>query len=166
MRRIGLAIVLVLSVLAPLAQSQPAQHVYRIGILSSISATSDMVGPQPSSPPVNALLRGLRELGYVCGEHFVTEPRGVRGKFRETTGKRLELLKELVPGAAPVAILKDPRFPSTAWTQTESAARARALSSCSREVLSTLMPGGSPSRQPEADSPLCMHSGSMSKLAG
>jgi putative ABC transport system substrate-binding protein len=115
----------------------------------------------------------LRELGYVYGEHFVTEPRGGEGKperfpnlaaeliglrvdaivpagpmlpalkqatstipvvmagagdpvragyvqslgrpggnftglslqFLETTGKRLELLKELVQGAAPVAVL-------------------------------------------------------------
>ena len=193
MRRIGLAVVLTLSLLVPLALSQPARRVYRIGILSSIYATSDMVGPQPSSPGVTALLRGLRELGYVYGEHFVTEPRGGEGRperfpklaaelvklqvdvivasgptlpalkqvtstipvvttgagdpvgqgfvqslarpggnvtglsvqFTETTGKRLELVKELVPGPAPIAILKDPRFVGTSWQQTESAARER-----------------------------------------
>ena len=193
MRRIGLAVVLALGLLATIAQSQPARQVYRIGILSSTSGTSEMVGPQPSSPAVNALLSGLRELGYVYGEHFVTEPRGGEGKperfpklaaelvklrvdvivaagptlpalkqvtstipvvttgagdpveqgfvqslarpggnvtglsiqFAETTGKRLELLKELVPGAPPVAVLKDPRFGSGAWQQTENAARQR-----------------------------------------
>src|SRR2546428_7964136 len=155
------------------ARAQSARKVHRIGILSSTSATSDMVGPQPRSPSVNALLGRLRELGYVYGEHFVTEPRGGEGKperfsdlaaelvrlrvdvivsggptlaalkqatstipivmtgasdpvgqgfvqtlarpggnftglslqVTETTGKRLELLKELVPGAAPVAVL-------------------------------------------------------------
>src|SRR2546428_3564226 len=154
------------------ARAQSARKVHRIGILSSTSATSDMVGPQPRSPSVNALLGRLRELGYVYGEHFVTEPRGGEGKperfpdlatelvrlqvdvivaagpmlpalqqatstipivttgagdpvasgtvqslarpggnitglslqLLETTGKRLELLKELVPGAAPVAV--------------------------------------------------------------
>ena len=49
------------------ARAQPARKVYRIGILSPIFMTSDMVGPQPRSPLVTALLRGLRELGYVYG---------------------------------------------------------------------------------------------------
>ena len=262
MRVTGLAVVLAISLaIAPLtAESQQAAKVWRIGILSSIYATSDMVGPQPSSPGVNAFLRGLRELGYVYGEHFVTEPRGGEGRperfpklaaelvklqvdvivasgptlhalkqvtstipvvttgagdpvgqgfvqslarpvgnvtglsiqFTETTGKRLELLKELVQGAAPVAILKDPRSGGTSWQEAESAARkrgwklvpldvrdaaeieqpsrrrsmrARALSSCSREVFSTLMPGESPRWRRKTDSPPCTHSASMSKLA-
>jgi putative ABC transport system substrate-binding protein len=156
------------------AGGQSARKVYRIGILA-LGATSDLVGPQPRSPAANALLRGLRELGYVYGEHFVTESRGSDGKperFRslaaelvrlpvdvivaagpalpalkqttstipivmaahidpvgeelvqslwrpggnvtglslqnvETTGKRLEILKEFVPGKAPVAVLQD-----------------------------------------------------------
>ena len=55
------------------AEAQEARKVYRIGILSTNSPTSDMVGPQPRSPLTSALLGGLRELGYVYGEHFVTE---------------------------------------------------------------------------------------------
>lgn len=35
-----------------------------------------MVGPEPRAAVVSALLQGLRELGYVYGEHFVTEARG------------------------------------------------------------------------------------------
>ncbi len=35
-----------------------------------------MTGPETRSRGVNALLRGLRELGYVYGQDFVTEPRG------------------------------------------------------------------------------------------
>ena len=156
------------------ARAQPARKVYRIGILSQ-GVASDMIGPQPRSPSHNALLRGLGELGYVYGEHFVTEPRGAEGRpdrfpglaaemvhlqvdvivasgpmlsalkqatstipvvmaaaidpvgeglvqslghpggnFTglslqnvETTGKRLELLRELVPAAASVAVLQD-----------------------------------------------------------
>ena len=175
------------------AAAQPARKVYRIGILSSSSATSEMVGPKPQSPTTRALLDGLRELGYVYGEHFVTEPRGGEGKPErfaalaaelvrlqvdvivsarpmlaavkratstvpvvtrgsgdpvrsgiaqslarpggnitglslqspETIGKRLELLRELVPRALLVAVLRDPRegLPLT-WQEAEATARA------------------------------------------
>src|SRR5213592_3295906 len=63
-----------------LAPAQPERKVYRIGVLSHIAMTSDLVGPQPRQPSVNALVQGLRELGYVYGEHFVTEPRGAGGR--------------------------------------------------------------------------------------
>ena len=42
--------------------------------------TADLVGPQPASSSTKALLSGLRELGYVYGEQFVTEARGGEGK--------------------------------------------------------------------------------------
>ena len=161
-------------------------------------------GRAPAPGPVTgALLRGLRELGYVYGEHFVTEPRGAEGKPErfpalaaelvrlqvdvivlaghtpatrrlkqatstipivmagagdpvaqgfvqslghpggnftglslqavETTGKRLELLKELVPGAAPVAVLWDrPSLP--VWQAAEAAARTRGWKLLSLEI--------------------------------
>jgi putative ABC transport system substrate-binding protein len=167
---------------APLAaEAQRAGKVYRIGILSFSSITSDMIGPQPQRPSVVALLRGMRELGYVYGEHFVTEPRGGEGRPEshpglaaelvrlqvdvivaagpdlpalkqatstipvvmaaasdpvgdgfvrslghpggnftglslqeiDTTGKRLELLKELVPSAGAVAVLWSYRSPNS-----------------------------------------------------
>jgi ABC-type uncharacterized transport system substrate-binding protein len=175
------------------ARAQPARKVYRIGVLSSRAATSEMTGAQPRDSFINALLRGLRDLGYVYGEHFVTEPRGgesdpkrfpalaaevvrlhvdvivatgpilgavkqatstipivttgagdpvasgfvqslarpggnITGmsiQFTDTVQKQLELLKELVPGAAPVAVLWDPRPGGTAWKATEAAARQR-----------------------------------------
>ena len=175
------------------ARAQPARKVFRIGILSSRSTTSEMVGPQPQDPLINALLRGFRELGYVYGEHFVTEARGGEGKperfpdlatelvglqvdvivasgpmlpalkqatstipvvttgagdpvasgfvqslgrpggnitglslqILETTGKRLELLKELVPGAAPVGVVWDPGLGRGLWQEAEDAARER-----------------------------------------
>jgi putative tryptophan/tyrosine transport system substrate-binding protein len=189
MRLIGLVVVLALNlIVVPLAAEAQARQVYRIGILA-LGATSDLVGPQPQSPASNALLRGLRELGYVYGEHFVTEPRGSEGKPErfsslaaelirlpvdvivatgpalaalkqptstipivmaahvdpvgeglvqslrrpggnvtglslqnvETTGKRLEMLKELVPGEAPVAVIQD----RAALDSQEAAAAAR-----------------------------------------
>jgi len=155
------------------ARAPSSRKIHRIGILGNNSATADMVGPKPRSPGLNAFLERLRELGYVYGEHFVTEPRGGEGKperfpnlaaelvrpqvdvivagggmlyalkqitstipvvmmgiadpvgegFAQSlahpggnftgfslqgvdiTAKRLELLKELEPGAAPVAVL-------------------------------------------------------------
>jgi putative ABC transport system substrate-binding protein len=182
------------------ARAQPARKVYRIGILG-LGVTADMVGPQPRSPFINALLRGLRELGYVYGEHFVTEPRGAEdrperfpglaaevvrlqvdvivaggvllaalkeatstipivmggasdpvgeglvrslghpgGNFTglslqsvETTEKRLELLKELVPGAAPVAVLWN-RLNLRSWQAAEVAARERGWKLLSLEI--------------------------------
>ena len=152
--------------------AQPARKICRIGILG-VGTTSDMVGPQPSWPSTKALLGGMRDLGYVYGEQYVTEPRGAEGnpdrypelaaelvrlkvdvilaggdptvpalkqatttipivmaasgdpvadgyvqslahpggnitglslQSTETTAKRFELLKELVPGPAPVAV--------------------------------------------------------------
>ena len=170
------------------ATGQPSRKVYRIGLLG-IQPTSEMVGPRPQTPHWNALLRGLRDLGYVYGEHFVTEPRGSDGKPErdrlaaelirlevdvivgagttlgalklatstipvimaagadpvsqglvqslghpngnftglswqesETAVKRLELLKNLVSGAAPVAVLRDT---NASVQMLEAAARER-----------------------------------------
>ena len=182
------------------AQAQPARKVYRIGVLG-LRATSDLVGPQPRSPSMQALLRGLRDLGYVYGEHFITEPRGSAGsperfptladelvrlrvdvilavgpalpalkrttstipvimtatldpirqgfaqslrrpggnftgfsfQSAETVGKRLELLRELVPGAAPMAVLWDQHSISD-WRAAEAAARERGWKLVSLEI--------------------------------
>src|SRR5262245_16303284 len=66
-------------VLPRVSHAQAGRKVYRIGILG-LGQTSQLVGPQPKAPDINALLRGLRELGYVYGEQFVTEPRGAEGR--------------------------------------------------------------------------------------
>jgi len=183
------------------APAQPARKVYRIGILGG-GTTADMIGPQPPNPSTSAFLRGLRELGYVYGEHFVTEPRATEGRPErfpslaaelvrlqvdvivsglglaalkqatstipivmtaasdpvgsgyvqslgrpggnftglslqsiDTTGKRLELLKELVPPAASVAVLWD-RSSLPYWQATEAAARARGWRLVSLEIRS------------------------------
>jgi putative ABC transport system substrate-binding protein len=184
------------------ASAQPKRKVFRIGILNP-GMTSNMVGPQPRGDFTGALLRGLHQLGYVYGEHFVTEPRGAEGRPErypalaaelvrlqvdlivlaghtpatqaakaatstipivmagaedpvgqglvqslghpggnftglslqavETTGKRLELLKELVPAASPVAVLRDrPSLPF--WQAAEAAARTRGWKLLSLEI--------------------------------
>jgi putative ABC transport system substrate-binding protein len=180
--------------------AQPSRKVYRIGILS-LGRTSDMVGPQPRAPSTAAFLRGLRELGYVYGEHFATEPRGGEGRPErypsvtaelarlqvdvivaagpmlpalkqatstipvvmagaddavsegfarslahpganftgfnlqgvELSGKRLELLKELVPRAAPVAVLWS-QGGILNWRAAEAAARERGWKLLSLEI--------------------------------
>jgi putative ABC transport system substrate-binding protein len=171
--------------------AQPTRKVYRIGILSHSFATSDLIGPQPRSPYVGALLSGLRDRGYVYGEHFATEPRGGEGRperwaslvtelvslhvdvivasglrlrsikaasatipvvmaasddpeaeglvrslrqpggnftglshqMVETTGKRPELLKEIIPGAAVVAVIREPT--SLTWPAIDTVGRER-----------------------------------------
>jgi putative ABC transport system substrate-binding protein len=183
------------------APAQPVRRMYRIGILGSSAPTSEMVGPQHRNPTVGALLRGLHQLGYVYGEHFVTEPRGAEdrperfpglaaemvrlqvdvivaggvllaalkaatstipivmggasdpvgeglvrslghpgGNFTglslqsvETTEKRLELLKELVPGVAPVAVIWS-RLNPRSWQAAEVAARKRGWKLLSLEI--------------------------------
>jgi putative ABC transport system substrate-binding protein len=175
--------------------AQPARKIYRIGILG-LGPASDMAGSQPPGPGTKAFLLGLRELGYVYGQHFVTEVRGDEGKperhpsmaaalvrqhvdvivagtspllaalkqatstipivmifatdpvgeglvqslgrpggnftgltdqSTETVGKRLELLKEVVPGAAPIAVLRvlGDRGAHLPWQAAEAAARKR-----------------------------------------
>jgi putative ABC transport system substrate-binding protein len=181
--------------------AQPARKIPRIGVLTTAGPTAIMIGPEPRNPSVKALLRGLRDLGYVYGQDFVTEPRGgeseperfpalafelVRlqvelivapgpmlpwlkqatstipivmagasdpvaegyiqslshpsGNFTglsaqsvETTGKRLGLLKELVPGGGPVAVLWGQQS-LAGWQAAEDAARERKWQLLSVEI--------------------------------
>jgi heme-degrading monooxygenase HmoA len=55
--------------------------------------SSEMVGPQSRSPTVDAFLRGMRELGYAFGEHYVTEPRGSAGRPERLPGLAAELVR-------------------------------------------------------------------------
>jgi putative tryptophan/tyrosine transport system substrate-binding protein len=74
MRVIGLAVVITLNLfLAPLAvDAQPSEKVYRIGMLERTSKTLNAAS-------LNGFLRGMQELGYVEGKHFVIEYRSADG---------------------------------------------------------------------------------------
>lgn len=83
--------------------AQSARKVYRIGILT-LRATSELVGPQPQSPSIKALLRALRELRYIYGEHFVTEARGGGGRperFPSLAAELVRLRVDVILAAGP-----------------------------------------------------------------
>src|SRR5438132_10812348 len=76
--------------------------------------------------------------GDPVGQGFVQSLARPGGNFTglslqstETTGKRLELLKELAPGAAPMAVLWDRRLGLLSRQAVEAAAKERG-GSCSR----------------------------------
>jgi putative ABC transport system substrate-binding protein len=88
-----------------IARAQPARKAYRIGILGSSLSTADMVGPNPRNPTLRAFLGGLRELGYVYGRDFVTEPRGGEGKLERFPALAAELVcaqADVILGGGPV----------------------------------------------------------------
>jgi putative tryptophan/tyrosine transport system substrate-binding protein len=172
----------------------------RIGVLTSFTG-ADYTGAQPESPNAKALLRGLADLGYVYGQHYVTEVRSAEGnmarlpaaaaelaalgldvivgagptlmalkaatttvpvvmsagidpqgdglikslsrpgtnftglshQFADGVGKLLELLKELIPGNAPVGVLWD-RGAKAPWDAVQAAARPRGWKLLSLEL--------------------------------
>jgi len=72
MRRIGLAVVLALGLLAPLAsEAQEAGKVWRIGLLDALHALDRL----------ESLRGGLRDLGYIEGKNIVVEYRSAEGKY-------------------------------------------------------------------------------------
>jgi ABC-type uncharacterized transport system substrate-binding protein len=90
-------------VLAPLgAGAQTAEKVRRIGVIGFAPTTGDMVGPDPRYAYIKALLDGLRERGYVYGQHFVTEPRGAEGRLERLPGVVDELVRLQVDVIVPV----------------------------------------------------------------
>ena len=60
---------------------QAAGKVYRIGLVLTTSPVSEMVGPDPTHPPVRTFVHTLRALGYVEGQNLVLERRSAEGKF-------------------------------------------------------------------------------------
>src|SRR5262245_53881813 len=75
------------------ARAQKRGVVYRIGIVG-LNPTRDIEGPKPSSPQVAMLLRALREMGYLYGEHYVTLAHGVRGNPLGMDGLIAALLRQ------------------------------------------------------------------------
>jgi ABC-type uncharacterized transport system substrate-binding protein len=96
MRLIGLAVILAVSLLSTprgvVAQSQ-AGKIHHIGVIVGAGAPSDLTGPNPPNQSVAALLRGLRDLGYVYGRDFVTMPRSIEGSIERSRAIALELAR-------------------------------------------------------------------------
>jgi len=64
-----------------------------------------MVGPQPRRPSTKAFLRGLHELGYVYGEHFVTEARAADERLEGYSAVATELVRlhvDVIVAAGPM----------------------------------------------------------------
>jgi putative tryptophan/tyrosine transport system substrate-binding protein len=68
------------------ANAQPAGRKWRIGVLSGSSSTR-------VAPNLQALLQGLRNLGYVEGRDFVIEPRFAEGSYDRLQGLAAELVQ-------------------------------------------------------------------------
>ena len=86
MRRVGLAVILSLT-LAPLAaEAQPTQRVYRIGFLGQTS-------PSDYSTGIAALRQGLREAGYQEGANLSIEYRWAEGRVGRLPSLATELVR-------------------------------------------------------------------------
>ena len=85
MRRIGLAVVVALSlVLAPLAaEAQQAGQLYRVGLM----------GMRSDPNRIGALRAGLRDLGYLEGRNIVIENRWAAGKYDRLPDIAAELVR-------------------------------------------------------------------------
>lgn len=84
--------------------AQPTPPVARIGVLG-LNPTANITGPEPRSASTRALIGGLRELGYVYGQHYVTEARGADARperfpalVAELIGLRVDII--VAPGPA------------------------------------------------------------------
>jgi putative ABC transport system substrate-binding protein len=62
-------------------EAQQTGKVYRIGVLDTLSAALN-------SANLNAFRQGLRELGYVEGQHFVIEYRSADGRAQHSPAWR------------------------------------------------------------------------------
>jgi putative tryptophan/tyrosine transport system substrate-binding protein len=88
MRRIGLAVILAVSlILAPLAaEAQRPEKLSRIGVLERTS-------PAINAANLDGFRRGLRELVYVEGKNFVIEYRSADGRDERFPGLATELVR-------------------------------------------------------------------------
>jgi putative ABC transport system substrate-binding protein len=70
-----------------------------------------MTGPEPHSQYVKAFVGGMRELGYLYGRDFVTEPRGGAGmpeRYAELVAEVIALNVDVIVAAGPMlALLKE-----------------------------------------------------------
>src|SRR5262249_8621347 len=85
MRRIGLAVVLALSIIAPLAaEAQPAGRLPRVGVIWE--------GATLPSSSATGFGQGLRELGYTEGQNIIVEYRLTAGRSDQIPKFATELI--------------------------------------------------------------------------
>jgi putative tryptophan/tyrosine transport system substrate-binding protein len=94
--------------------------------LKQATSTIPVVMPGSNDPVGQGYVRSLSH----PGGNFT----GLSFQTAETTGKRLQLLKELVPGAASVAVLWDRPDGLPAWQAAKAAARERGWKVLSLEI--------------------------------
>ena len=97
MRRIGLAVVLILSLLAAplIAGAQQVGKLHLIGYLSS--------GVSPSPSLIQAFREGLQELGYVEGRNITIESR-FGGQLRSLANELVQLKAEVIVASGGPAV--------------------------------------------------------------
>jgi putative ABC transport system substrate-binding protein len=88
--------------------------------------------PATFSPLLTAFRRGLSEVGYVEGQNVAIEypggnATGVLNVSTTVTAKRLALLRELVPTATLIAVLRNPASPDAEGQLSEVEEAARTL---------------------------------------
>ena len=103
MRLIGPVVIITLNLLlAPLAvDAQPSEKVYRIGMLERTSKTLNAAS-------LSGFLRGMQELGYGEGKHFVIEYRSADGldeRFPELAADLVRVKVDLIVTRGTQAIL-------------------------------------------------------------
>jgi len=89
-------------------QAQQGRRLAHIGVLSVGSTTAEMTGPEPQSQYVKAFLGGIRELGYLYGRDFVTEPRGGAGRperYAELVAEVIALNVDVIVATGPMLTL-------------------------------------------------------------
>jgi len=88
---LNLAALVLVSLLAQIAEAQQAKKVPRVGFLMSGFAPS----PAPARPisTVESFRQGLRELGYVEGKNIIVEYRAAEGKFERLPDLAAELVR-------------------------------------------------------------------------
>jgi putative ABC transport system substrate-binding protein len=87
LRVVGTVLLAVVLTAAPLAAAPPPGRTFRIGILSNVP-------PSDSQGALlwGAFIQGLRELGYVEGQHFALEHRSSEGKYDRLPALAAELV--------------------------------------------------------------------------
>src|SRR5262249_55221349 len=87
---------LAVGVLSSAAVAHAQRTLPRVGILHFAATTSDMLGPEPRHSSTAAFLDGMRELGYLYGRDFLTEPRGGEGTPTLWAGQAADLARQRV----------------------------------------------------------------------